>query len=72
MMKRGESLSVLNIPIALGVDGISPFTYSNHSMWPVAAVNLHLPQHERFKLSRVWVVMVIPGPKVGGKVSLVM
>ena len=58
-----QNLADTHIGIMLNMDWFQPFENSQYSTGAIYAIICNLPQNERFKLSNILTLALIPGPK---------
>ena len=62
-----EMDSVHNLNLMMNVDWFNPFEETQYSVGAVYLVMQNLPRYERFKLTNIVLVGLIPGPKEPSK-----
>lgn len=53
----------MNLAFVMSCDGVSPFKFSQYTMWPVTIMLMNLPHHMRVKHENMLIPAIIPGPK---------
>lgn len=53
----------MNLAFIMSCDGVSPFKFSQYTMWPVTMMLMNLPHHLRVKHENILTPAIIPGPK---------
>lgn len=59
----GRKFDPFNVGLMISVDGVSPFKFSQYTMWPVTVMLMNLPHHLRVKQENLLIPAIIPGPK---------
>ena len=61
-MYGGEEEVKYDVFLGISADGFEPYKNRRYSVWSIAAINLNLPPHERFKVKNILPLGFVPGP----------
>ena len=61
-MYGGEKELKYDVLLSISDDGFEPYKNRRYSVWSIAAINLNLPTHERFKVKNILPLGLVPRP----------